>query len=240
MVLPAAIANEAELLRYPRWMTSDAAPVRRRGRPRSTEAEIAARRLKLIRAAYEVFLDKGYNATSIADITAKAGLGFGTYYKAFDNKREILDPVIDYGVEKILGDIMSDEIALDLTPDSIADFEAQLRAIAGRIESAFLARPRLARFLVLEANTIDDELTTRWYGLVDLANSLVSGYLDRGVQRGILRADLDTHETADAVVGIILMSVLRMARSGTAKPAGNYADAAIALIGTGVRPDPTT
>ncbi|MBJ8339363.1 TetR/AcrR family transcriptional regulator [Antrihabitans sp. YC3-6] len=215
-------------------MTSDAAPARKRGRPKATPEEVDARRQKLVDAAYTVFLDKGYHATSIADITAQAGLGFGTYYKAFGNKREILDPVIDFGVEKILGDILLDDVLPGA--ESLAVVEQQFRTIGLRIGDAFAARPRLAKFLALESNTIDDALTTRWYGLVDLAQSLVAGYLDRGVDAGVLRSNLDTTETAKAIVGIILMAVLQAARTEQHPiDADSYIDAATALIMTGTR-----
>ncbi|NMN96403.1 TetR/AcrR family transcriptional regulator [Nocardiaceae bacterium YC2-7] len=235
---PAAevISSASSLVGYCHRVSSDAAPARKRGRPRATAADIEARRQKLIHAAYEVFLEKGYNATSIADITAQAGLGFGTFYKGFENKREILDPVIDYGVQQILGDILLDDVALTITATSLTDFENQLRTIARRIDAAFVARPRLAKFLVLEANTIDDALADRWYGLVELAASLVAGYLERGIESGVLRTGLDVTETSHAVVGIILMAIVRAARDPDAVGSSDkYTDAAISLITSGAR-----
>ncbi|WP_158240375.1 TetR/AcrR family transcriptional regulator [Mycobacterium hubeiense] len=214
-------------------MASDTAPARRRGRPRATAEEVEARRQKLIRAAYEVFLDKGYHATSVADITARAGLGFGTYYKAFTNKREILDPVIDFGVEQILSEILQ-----DVTTDAatFAEYEQQFRTFAARINAAFTERPRLAKFLMFEATTVDEEITRRWQGVIELGVSLIAGYLEDGVHQGILRADLATDETARAILGIILMAVMQTAY-GLTEPRQNdeYIDAALALISDGTR-----
>ncbi|MFI6866735.1 TetR/AcrR family transcriptional regulator [Nocardia sp. NPDC050406] len=222
-------------------MSTDAAPARKRGRPRATAAEIQARRDKLVHAAYEVFLDKGYHATSISDITSRAGLGFGTYYKGFDNKREILDPVIDYGVEQILGDILGGDLSPAPAPTSVDDFENQLRGIGHRIREAFAARPRLAKFLVMEANTIDEAASERWYGLVDLGATLVAAYLEQGITAGVLREEFDTSETGQAVMGTILMGVVRAARhdSSAGIPAA-YIDAVIALVRAGVSRDECT
>jgi AcrR family transcriptional regulator len=40
-------------------------------------------------AAYEVFLQKGYKSTNIADITNKAGVAVGSFYKYYKSKEEI-------------------------------------------------------------------------------------------------------------------------------------------------------
>ncbi|UGT43815.1 TetR/AcrR family transcriptional regulator [Nocardia yamanashiensis] len=214
-------------------MTADAEPLRKRGRPRATAEEIEARRRKLVVAAYEVFLDKGYHATVIADISAHAGLGFGTFYKAFDSKRQILDAVIDYGVDQLLAEILTPGLVTDAT--TVTEFEDQFRTVGSRINTVFAEHPRLAKFLALEATTIDDELTTRWFGLVDYATSLVAGYLTRAADQGLLRRDFELEHTARAIVGIILMGILDAAR-GTGSPNPDaYIHSAVAMITAGLR-----
>lgn len=45
-------------------------------------------------AAYELFITKGINNTSISDIVKNAGVGKGTFYLYFENKYDILDKII--------------------------------------------------------------------------------------------------------------------------------------------------
>ena len=52
-------------------------------------------RERLLAAAMELFQEKGYNATSVADILAKAGANSGSLYHFFPTKQEVLLAVLD-------------------------------------------------------------------------------------------------------------------------------------------------
>lgn len=54
-----------------------------------------ARREQLLDCALEVFAGKGYHASSIADVCARAGIGRGTLYQYFDDKRDLLLALAD-------------------------------------------------------------------------------------------------------------------------------------------------
>ena len=51
---------------------------------------------KLIEIAYTLFLEKGYEDTSVNDILKAAKISRGAMYHYFSSKEEILDKVIDY------------------------------------------------------------------------------------------------------------------------------------------------
>ena len=53
----------------------------------------AQRRIELVDAAAEVFMEKGYAAATVADITSRAGSSHGTFYVYFDSKEDIFDAV---------------------------------------------------------------------------------------------------------------------------------------------------
>ena len=60
------------------------------------DAERKARtRRALLDAAKQVFVAKGYHATLISDVAARAGTGQGTFYRHFDNKRRIFEVLFD-------------------------------------------------------------------------------------------------------------------------------------------------
>src|SRR5271154_5706828 len=48
------------------------------------------RREQILDCALQVFADKGYHGSSIADVCARAGIGRATLYQYFDDKRDVL------------------------------------------------------------------------------------------------------------------------------------------------------
>lgn len=89
------------------------------------------RKKELIKKAYELFITKGYENTSVDDIIVGAGIAKGTYYYHFEGKQQILEEVVNMIVnnnieraEQILkSDLKFEErlvyiiLALKMTPE---------------------------------------------------------------------------------------------------------------------------
>ena len=58
------------------------------------------RKQELLNLAYQMFIEKGYENTSIDEIVAKAGIAKGTYYYYFASKEATLEAVIEKMIEK--------------------------------------------------------------------------------------------------------------------------------------------
>jgi len=71
--------------RYGERVTSDA----RAGRPRASSRET------LSEAACELFLEQGYDATSVVDITRRAGVSRSSFFNYFSSKSDVLWSGID-------------------------------------------------------------------------------------------------------------------------------------------------
>lgn len=189
-------------------------------------------RRDIIDTAFVCFAEKGYHATGIADIAAELGIGHGTFYRYFSNKREIIDHVIDELAARIVA-----ALATENSPDAaetLDDYRAQIERIGAALTVILVQDRRVAQLLLFHATGIDDELTARLYGLLDTADALTAGYLEHGVDRGYLRADLDTANTAKAVTGMLLAAVLH----GLRDPEGDVralAEAIRRLLVDGVR-----
>ena len=68
-----------------------------------TEADMKKgeqRKQELLKLAYRMFIEKGYENTSIDEIVAKAGIAKGTYYYYFASKEATLEAVIEMMIEK--------------------------------------------------------------------------------------------------------------------------------------------
>nr|WP_033243086.1 TetR/AcrR family transcriptional regulator [Nocardia carnea] len=170
------------------------------------ERRKAELRRDIIDTAFVCFAEKGYHATGIADIAADLGIGHGTFYRYFSNKRDIIDHVIDDLAARIV-EALGTENAPDAA-STLGEYRQQIERIGDALTGILLADRRVAQLLLFHAPGIDDELTRRLYGLLDTADALTAGYLDHGVELGYLRADLDTRNTARAVTGMLLAGVV--------------------------------
>ncbi|MDX2435946.1 MAG: TetR/AcrR family transcriptional regulator [Acidobacteriota bacterium] len=60
-----------------------------------TSTDRGDKRPRLVRAAGDVFAEKGYASTRVADIADRAGIGKGTVYEYFSSKEELLFAVFE-------------------------------------------------------------------------------------------------------------------------------------------------
>ncbi|WP_280467771.1 TetR/AcrR family transcriptional regulator [Nocardia cyriacigeorgica] len=174
----------------------------------STRAERRKAELRrdIIDTAFVCFAEKGYHATGIADIAAHLGIGHGTFYRYFSNKRDIIDHVIDDLAARII-----EALGTENAPDAAAsldEYREQIDRIGTALTRILIEDRRVAQLLLFHATGIDDELTERLYGLLDTADMLTAGYLEHGVELGYLRDDLDTVNTARAVTGMLMAGVV--------------------------------
>lgn len=177
------------------------------GLSRAERRKLQTRR-EIIDAAFACFAERGYHATGIADIAARLGVGHGTFYRYFDNKRDIVEHVITDVIDRIIG-----ALAAENAPEAVhtlAEYRAQTERIGEALARIFGEDPRIPRMLLLEAPGIDREMGERILGFFELATSLTATYLSHGVEQGYLPADLDVDNTARAINGMILGSVLSL------------------------------
>ncbi|MDT0181611.1 TetR family transcriptional regulator [Microbacterium sp. ARD31] len=90
----------------------------KRGRPRASSREMLAE------AACELFLERGYDATSITDITRRAGVSRSSFFNYFGAKSDILWA----GLDDRLGWLEA-RLADDMGPDAATDVRAAVIAL---------------------------------------------------------------------------------------------------------------
>lgn len=163
-------------------------------------------RREIIDAAFDCFAEQGYHATGIADIATRLGIGHGTFYRYFENKRDIVEHVISDLIERILG-ALTDENAPDAV-STLAEYRIQSARIGDRLSQILSADIRVPRMLFIDAPGIDKAMADRILGVYELATTLTAAYLSHGVDRGYLHADLDIDNTARAINGMIVGSVI--------------------------------
>lgn len=186
-------------------------------------------RAEILDAAFIEFSERGYHQTAIADIAQRLGIGHGTFYRYFDNKRDILEHVINDTALK-LTELLAAENA-PTAVNTLADYRAQCVRIGERFSEFARANQGMLRLVLLEATSIDEEMSKRVFLLLETSGHITAAYLANGVQHGYLRADLDTLATGHVIVGMIMAGAMRQ----LANPDGEngldaYAVAAVDML----------
>ena len=85
--------------------------------PDPATAAGAATRQRIVVAAMELFWEKGYNSTSVADLLQRAGVHSGSLYHYFPGKQDVLIAVLD-GYVNGIGEMLLDPVWKNV-PDPI-------------------------------------------------------------------------------------------------------------------------
>jgi AcrR family transcriptional regulator len=200
--------------------------------PSRAERKKQELRREIIDAAFDCFADLGYHATGISDIAARLGIGHGTFYRYFTNKRDIVDHVID----DLVGRIMT-ALTAENAPDAVSTldaYRAQTERIGESLARVFAEDHRVPRLLLLEAAGIDKAMAARVLEFLNTATALTAAYLSHGVELGYLRADLDIDNTARAINGMIMAGALASLDTPTAEQQRLFSDAVRRLMYDGI------
>lgn len=171
---------------------------------------VARRRNEIIEAAIKVITEKGYHATRIEDIAAELGIGHGTFYRYFDNKMDVFNHVTSRIVEGI------SEVVAEERPDesnSLEEYREQLFRIGDGLFRVFIENSHISKILFYEVFGLGEEMEKRVQEIFDLFGRYTEMYLVNGVQKGFLRSDLRTGETALGINAMIFEAARRLARS---------------------------
>jgi TetR/AcrR family transcriptional repressor of mexJK operon len=203
------------------------------GRPSHDEA--MRRSERLIEIAASMFMERGFEGTSIDAVAEAAGIGKATLYARYKDKGELFAAVLQRKIDRWLamneadqgtsGDI--EEILLALARRTVAGALTPESTAINRIIMAEAARfPKLAK-LVHEQG---------W----QRSNSFVAALLDQFVKSGQIEVE-DTIVAADLFLSLIIGRQTRMAMLGIETDADQMDQrlkAAVKLFLNGVRPRP--
>ena len=143
---------------------------------------------RLIAAAEQLFGERSYQRTTVAEICAKAGIATGSFYAYFSSKREIFAAV----VRTINADLRAAMLAAltGVGDDQRARERAAFRAFFDLLS----ARPWIDR-IVRESEFVDPGLFREYY------EHLARGYA-RGVRRAQLSGQVDARYDPEVIAYI--------------------------------------
>jgi AcrR family transcriptional regulator len=137
-------------------VVSDASPPRLpRGRHGLTREQVAAdQRTRMLAAMVDAMADKGYVATSVADVIAGAGVSRETFYQQFASKLDCFLAAFAVAEEVVVG-AMAEAAAGDGAPADRAD-----RAVTAYLDT-LAAEPGVARLFLVEVHAAGPEAIRR-------------------------------------------------------------------------------
>jgi TetR/AcrR family fatty acid metabolism transcriptional regulator len=150
----------------------------------------------IVEAAKSAFSEKGYEATSIADIARMAQISDGLVYRYFRNKRELLYEVLKKFYERILLDLETQAFRHDAFP-------ARLEALIRRHLQVFVADTDLCRLFISEVRTASDYEGSSIQELNRQYTSVLIRIVRDAVKAGEVRPDVDPKLLRDVLFGAI-------------------------------------
>jgi AcrR family transcriptional regulator len=190
------------------------------------------RREAILDAAHTVFARKGYAAAGIADLAGELGIGHGTVYRYFGNKRDVAEAVLDRALARIAEVVTAEDPS---ATGDLAAYRAQVERIGHRLYDLFAGDPALGRLVFVDLAAVDDALRGRLLAAYATFADYTAAYLRNGVSKGFLRKDLDVDTTAHIVNGIIFEGAAQVARAEDPRPLRDrWVRAAVALMFNGI------
>lgn len=155
----------------------------------------------ILDSAISLFNENGYEKTSISEIARKAGVGKGTVYSYFDNKKSIIKGFCEYELEKIHRQLIAQS-------NQNASILEQMLIIYMTEFQHITQNREFGRLYMREALFPDDETLTTTTNHDDQYFDLLFPLFNKAQERGELRKDLQLlHITAQFYsLFIIIMS----------------------------------
>jgi AcrR family transcriptional regulator len=189
-----------------------------------TEEEQTRRRREIFDAAVHLFLEKGFNETSMREIAEAAGAGKSTLYDYFSSKDEILLSVVEEELNNLT------RHAQVIAREPIATQE-KLRQVIFAYMDYLVANEAFFMKLSLEVQRMAQNSQARIQQARHMYQDVIQGLIETGIQEGSLR------QTDPLLASRILLTALSPAVY-TTRPSGTRTqmmEAAFNLLMNGLK-----
>ena len=163
-----------------------------------------ARPAELTAAALELFVEKGFAATRLDDVAARAGVSKGTLYLYFDSKEALFKAVVLEGIVPVLD---AADSVIEHFSGSSAELMQQLLVMWWRLigSTSLGGMPKL---IISEARNFPEVAAFYHDAVIARARNLLKRVLQRGVDAGEFRA-MPVDMVAEVLFAPILMLAIR-------------------------------
>lgn len=137
------------------------------------------RKKELLKIAYRMFIEKGYDNTSIDEIIAEAGIAKGTYYYHFPSKQATLEAVIDMMISEEVENASAVISATIPVPQKIVAVIMSMRP--KQEESSIASTLERSENIVMH-----EKVNSR---ILDAAVPILTEVVKEGISQGIFNCD---------------------------------------------------
>lgn len=168
-----------------------------------------ATKAKIIRQAAQLFNQKGYAGSSIADIMQATGLKKGGIYNHFPSKEELALSAFNYAYS-----LMSQKIwqAVKTKTNAIERLQAMVSSYLDYLDNPPLAGGCPILNTAIEVDDLDSPLRERTLQALNSWRSLIVRITAKGIKKGEVRSHIEPDVVATIIIstleGAIMMSKL--------------------------------
>jgi AcrR family transcriptional regulator len=182
--------------------TSSRLPAGRHGLPR--EFVVENQRERIVTALVDSVAERGYNATTVADITKAASVSRRTFYEHFADKEACFLVAYEMVTDHLLGSMRAAAASYEEWPQKV-------RAALATLLRFLAAEPELARLSMIEPIAAGGEIADRYRAsLQGLVEILKAGHPEPASGRPLPEA------TEETLVGGIVSLIVREISAGRA------------------------
>ncbi len=174
----------------------DAAPSPRRRRKDARPSELTA-------AALDLFVEKGFAATRLDDVAARAGVSKGTLYLYFDSKEALFKAVIEEGIVPALA--AAEQQLAGYQGTSAGLLQALLNGWWQQIGNTHLGG--VVKLIISESRNFPDAAQYYHDHVIVRGRSLLRAALNRGIATGEFR-EMNVESCIDVAIAPLLMLVI--------------------------------
>jgi AcrR family transcriptional regulator len=162
-----------------------------------------ARPSELTAAALDLFVEKGFAATRLDDIAARAGVSKGTLYLYFDSKEALFKAVIAEGIVP----------ALAAAEQQLADYQGSADALLRSLLFGWwqqIGSTRMGgvvKLIISESRNFPDVAQYYHDNVIVRGRSLLRSALRRGIDNGEFR-EMDVESCIDVIIAPLLMLII--------------------------------
>ena len=160
---------------------------------------------KIFETSMKLFAEKGYDATSIEEITATVGVAKGTLYYHFASKEEIFNFLIEEGIK-----LLQNSVEIKTAKDS--NYIDKIKAIV-LIQIKIVAKYENIITIILSQFWGTEQRNKKCQNLVFEYIGQIEKIVQEGIEKGEIKEG-DTRAIASEIYGLICSTLVYKKREG--------------------------
>lgn len=151
---------------------------------------------QILDMAFSLFLEKGYDNTSISDILGKLDIARGTLYYHFESKEAIMDAIIERSAKKIVEEAQSIVLKKELSA-----YEKIFALFSGTSMKRISGGDLIIDYLNQPQNALFHEKSNR--SVIQKITPILGDIIKEGVDEGSFTNDFP-YESAELILAMIM------------------------------------